>query len=248
MTRKPNLDTIPPEHLRSPLIRTVLITGAGRGLGLEFVRQYSAAGWRVFACARTPAKSASLTALVQGSAEKIIVHALDVTDHAAIDGLSRRLADTPIDVLLNVAGMQASSGFGKSNYQVWTDAFRVNVLAPMKLAEAFVAQVEASDQKKIVTLSSTLGSMGENDSGGLYGYRSTKAAVNAIMKSMSIDLAARGIIAVPMHPGWVRTDMGGPRAPIDAQTSVAGMLRVIDELTQAQSGKFLTYTGATLPW
>jgi len=234
--------------MRSPPIRTVLVTGAGRGLGLEFVRQYAVAGWRVIACARTPAKSEALAQLASGSAQKISVHTLDVADHAAIDALAKGLAGTPIDLLLNVAGVNVLSGFGKSNYQAWTDAFRINALAPMKLTEAFVEHVAASDQKKIVTLSSILGSVGENDSGGLYGYRSTKAAVNAIMKSLSIDLAARGIIAVPMHPGWVRTDMGGPRAPIDLSSSVSGMLRVIAALTREQPGKFLTYTGASLPW
>jgi NAD(P)-dependent dehydrogenase (short-subunit alcohol dehydrogenase family) len=233
---------------RSRSIQTVLITGAGRGLGLEFARQYSAAGWRVFACARTPAKSEALAELAKDSARKITVYALDVSDHAAIDDLARGLTGTPIDVLLNVAGLQSLSGFGKANYPAWTEVFRVNTLAPMKLAEAFVEQLAASDQKKIVTLSSILGSIAENDSGGMYGYRSTKAAVNAVMRTLSIDLAARGIIAVPMHPGWVRTDMGGPRAPIDAQTSVAGMIRVIAGLTSAQTGKFLSYTGEALPW
>ncbi len=186
--------------------------------------------------------------LAADSARHVTVHALDVADHAAIDGLAQRLAGTPIDLLLNVAGAQSLSGFGKSNYPVWSDVFRVNTLAPMKLAEAFVEQVAASEQKKIVTLSSILGSIGENDSGGMYAYRSTKAAVNALMRTLSIDLAPRGIIAVPIHPGWVRTDMGGPRAPLDVQTSVAGMLRVIGTLTRAQSGTFLTYTGETLPW
>ena len=212
------------------------------------MRQYSAAGWRVFACARAPVKSEALAQLAEDAALKITVHALDVSDHAAIEALAIQLAGMPIDVLLNVAGLQSLSSFGKSNYPAWTEVFRVNTLAPMKLAEAFVEQLAASDQKKIVTLSSILGSIGENDSGGMVGYRSTKAAVNAVMRTLSIDLAARGIIAVPMHPGWVRTDMGGPRAPIDVQTSVAGMIRVIAGLTKAQSGKFLTFTGETLPW
>jgi len=202
----------------------------------------------VFACARAPVKSEALAQLAKDAALKITVHALDVSDHAAIDALTIQLAGTPIDVLLNVAGLQSLTSFGKSNYAAWTEVFRVNTLAPMKLAEAFIEQLAASDQKKIVTLSSILGSIGENDSGGMVGYRSTKAAVNAVMRTLSIDLAARGIIAVPMHPGWVRTDMGGPRAPIDVQTSVAGMIRVIAGLTKAQSGKFLSYMGETLPW
>ncbi len=226
---------------------TVLITGAGRGLGLEFVRQYLQQGYRVLACVRAPARAKQLSDLAQAAGE-ISIHALDVTDHAAIDELANQLIETPIDILLNVAGVLVSSGFGKTDYPSWLNSVRINVFGPMKMAEAFVEHVAASDLKKIVTLSSTLGSIGGNASGGLYEYRSTKAAVNAIMKSMSIDLAARGIIAVPLHPGWVRTDMGGSRAEIDAATSVAGMVRVIAGLSTGESGKFLNYQGAELPW
>jgi NAD(P)-dependent dehydrogenase (short-subunit alcohol dehydrogenase family) len=226
----------------------VLVTGAGRGLGLEFVRQYSQAGWRVIACARTPDKSPALAELARDSARNIEVHALDVGDFAAVDALAQRLAGTPVDVLLNVAGVGGMATFGRTDYAAWPEVLRVNTLAPLKCAESFVAHVAASEQKKIVTLSSILGSIGANESGGMYGYRSSKAAVNAIMKSLSIDLRERGIIAVPLHPGWVRTDMGGPRADIDVQTSVSGMLRVIAGLRAADSGKFFNYAGEQLPW
>jgi NAD(P)-dependent dehydrogenase (short-subunit alcohol dehydrogenase family) len=226
----------------------VLVTGAGRGLGLEFVRQYSAEGWRVLACARTPEKSAALTELARDPSRQIDVHALDVGDFAAIDALAGRLAGTPIDVLLNVAGVGGMAVFGKTNYSTWLDALRINTLSPLKCAESFVQHVADSGQKKIVTLSSILGSVGANASGGMYSYRSSKAALNAVMKSMSIDLKGRGIIAVPLHPGWVRTDMGGPGADIDVHTSVAGMVRVIGGLTPADSGKFFNYAGEQLPW
>jgi NAD(P)-dependent dehydrogenase (short-subunit alcohol dehydrogenase family) len=200
------------------------------------------------ACARRPEGAAELTALAQESAGRVTVHALDVTDHAAIEALAKQLAGTPIDVLLNVAGVLVTQGFGKSDYAGWTAAFRINTLAPMKMSEAFVDHVAASGQKKIVTLSSTLGSIGANSSGSMYNYRSTKAAVNAVMKSLSIDLGRRGIIAVPLHPGWVRTDMGGARADIDVKTSVSGMRRVIAGLSAAQSGKFMNYKGEEQPW
>lgn len=228
-------------------MRTVMITGAGRGLGLEFVRQYLQQDYRILACVRTPGRAQQLSDLAR-AAGKISIHTLDVADHAAIDALANRLTDTPIDIVLNVAGVLVSGGFGKTDFQAWLHSVRVNVFGPMKMAEAFVEHVAASHQKKIVTLSSTLGSIGGNGTGGMYDYRSTKAAVNAIMKSMSIDLAARGIIAVPLHPGWVRTDMGGPRAEIEVATSVAGMVRVIAGLSTADSGKFLNYQGAQLPW
>jgi NAD(P)-dependent dehydrogenase (short-subunit alcohol dehydrogenase family) len=226
----------------------VLVTGAGRGLGLEFVRQYSAEGWQVLACARAPEKSEPLNELVRDPTRKVAVHTLDVGDFAAIEALAKRLAGTAIDVLLNVAGVGGMGVFGKTNYPSWLDVLRINTLGPLKMAESFVTHIAASGQKKIVTLSSILGSVGANEAGGMYSYRSSKAAVNAVMKSLSIDLKSRGIIAVPIHPGWVRTDMGGPGADIDVQTSVAGMVRVIGGLTTADSGKFFNYAGELLPW
>lgn len=238
-------------------MNTTLITGANRGLGLELVRQYAADGWRVIACARAP-DAPDLQAVSREHADRVSTHALDITDSTAVDRLAAELAGTPIDVLLNVAGTMGSRGFashgppiqqfGRMDYDDWLQILRVNVLAQMKLAEAFVDHVAASEQKKIVTLSSELGSVGGNTRGGLYGYRTSKAAVNAIMKSMAIDLAPRGIIAIPMHPGWVRTDMGGPSAPLDASESAAGMRRVIAGLTAAESGRFFRYDGQELPW
>lgn len=217
-------------------------------MGLEFVRQYAADGWQVLACARAPSASGALADLARAGASRVAVHALDVTDHAAIDELAATLRDTPIDVLLNVAGVLVSTGFGQTNYDVWMQSIRVNLFGPMKMSEAFVEHVAASGQRKIVILTSILGSIAANAAGGMYDYRSTKAGVNAITKSMSLDLGRREIIAVPIHPGWVRTDMGGPRAEIDPQASVAGMRRVIAGLAKAQSGKFLNYRGEELPW
>jgi NAD(P)-dependent dehydrogenase (short-subunit alcohol dehydrogenase family) len=225
---------------------TVLITGANRGLGLEFARQYAADGWRVIACAR----QADAPALRQLAATggSVSTHALDVSDFAAIDALAAELSGTPIDVLLNVAGVMGSKGFGATDYAEWSRVLTVNVLAPMKMAEAFVEHVAASEHKKIVTLTSRMGSIGDNTSGGYYAYRSSKAAANAVMKSLALDLAGRGIIAVPIHPGWVRTDMGGPSAPLATPDSAVGMRRVIAGLTAADSGRFLQYEGREIPW
>jgi NAD(P)-dependent dehydrogenase (short-subunit alcohol dehydrogenase family) len=225
---------------------TVLITGANRGLGLEFSRQYAADGWRVIACARH-ADAPALQALVAAE-PRVSAHALDVTDPAGVDRLAAALSGTPIDVLLNVAGVMGSKRFGATDYAEWTRVLAVNVLAPMKMAEAFVEHVAASEEKKIVTLTSRMGSIGDNSSGGYYAYRSAKAAANAVMKSLALDLAGRGIIAVPIHPGWVRTDMGGSSAPLEAPDSVAGMRKVIAGLTPADSGKFLQYEGKELAW
>jgi NAD(P)-dependent dehydrogenase (short-subunit alcohol dehydrogenase family) len=236
--------------------RTVLISGANRGLGLEFARQYLADGWQVLATMRRD--SPALAALREQSPRRLQCHQLDVTDYPAIERLSVLLADTSIDVLINNAGYLgkvpfASGGvdaqaFGRMDYADWELTFRINVLGPMKLAEAFVEQVARSSERKIVTLTSMLGCMGLNASGGLYGYRSTKAAVNSIMHSMSIDLRNRGILAVAVHPGWAQTDMGGAGADLDVAESVRGVRQLIAGLTTSQLGRVHAWNGEILPY
>ena len=216
----------------------ILITGSNRGLGLELTRQYLADGWQVHACARR--SSQQLDALAAES-EQLTRHHLDVTDHSAIDALAGKLSAVDIDLLMNCAGTMGNvdfagkgmgpGAFGASDFDGWQQIFQVNVIGPMKMSESFVEHVARSEQKKIITLSSMLGSMGLNTIGGLYSYRVSKAAVNAMMRSMGLDLKKRGIIALPMHPGWARTDMGGPRADISAAESVSGLRRVIAGLT-----------------
>jgi NAD(P)-dependent dehydrogenase (short-subunit alcohol dehydrogenase family) len=229
---------------------TVLITGASRGLGLEFVRQYAADGWDVLACARAPQQTPALQRLA-AEAARITVHELDVTDFAAVDALAARLTGRAIDVLVNGAGSMGTRGnsFGTSDFGEWASMFRLNAWAPMKMAEAFAAHVARSTQKKIVSLSTLMASMGRNTIGGFYAYRASKAALNAITVSMALDLGRRhGIVVAVLHPGWVRTDMGGPRAEIDAATSVTGLRRVIASLTKERSGRFWAYDGSELPW
>lgn len=236
----------------------VLITGANRGLGLELTRQYAADGWRVYACARRPEAATDLAALAAAPGGSLTLHAMDLFEHGSIERVAGELEGAAIDVLLNVAGTMgrvdfAREGvgampFGATDYEDFLDTLRVNVLAPLKVIECFIPHVERGAQKKIVTLSSVVGSIASNSSGGLYSYRAGKAAVNALMKSLGIDLGKRGIIALPMHPGWVRTDMGGPRAPLDAPTSCAGIRRVIAGLSLADAGRFLQYDGQELPW
>jgi NAD(P)-dependent dehydrogenase (short-subunit alcohol dehydrogenase family) len=237
---------------------TILITGASRGLGLQLAREYASDGWRVIACVRTPAAAVDLNAAASRTQGGLTVHALDVTDHAQVDALARQFDGLPIDVLLNSAGVMgresfAAKGtavqrFGATDYADWMAILQVNLFGPLKMAEAFVEHVSASAQKKIVTLTSMVGSIGQNTFGGLYAYRSSKAAANCVMKGLAIDLRSRGIIALPMHPGWVRTDLGGPRGDLDVATSVAGMRRVIAGLTPASAGRFLQWDGRELPW
>jgi NAD(P)-dependent dehydrogenase (short-subunit alcohol dehydrogenase family) len=243
---------------------TVLVTGAGRGLGLEMVRQYAAEGWHVIGTVRDPARAAALVELAAAQPQQVRVETMDVADHGSIDALAQRLrapggAAQPIDVLINSAGTMGSGNFaqqgiafgrfGKSDFPDWEMVFRVNVIGPMKMAEAFVEHVAASEQRRLVALSSIIGSIAKNEIGGLYAYRATKAALNAVMRSLAIDLGRKHkILVAPIHPGWVRTDMGGPRADLDPATSVAGIRQVIAGLDADKAGRFWMYDGTELPW
>lgn len=231
---------------------TVLVTGSARGLGAELTKQYAESGWEVIACAR----QSSLISIESGSVEPM---ELDVTDEDSISHLANTLGSRTIDVLINCAGTMGSKSFANGGLEVgkfgtfereeWENVMRVNLFGPMRICEALVDNVARSEQKKMVTLSSIVGSMTRNSAGGLYAYRASKAAVNAIMRSMSIDLATQfKIIAIPLHPGWVRTDMGGGNADIDLKTSVTGMRHVIEDLTLEKTGRFWVYDGSELPW
>ena len=230
--------------------KTVLITGANRGLGLEFSRQYAEAGWRVIAACRSPVGAKEL-ALLADEYSSVQIEALDVADFAEIDVLAEQLGDEAIDVLINNAGVYgdtAAHGFGQLDYQVWAATLQVNTLAPLKMAEAFLPHLERGDDRLIATVSSLMGSVTDNTSGGSLVYRSSKAGLNAAMKSLSIDLRPRNIGVLILHPGWVRTDMGGENALIDAEESVTGMRQQIKSFNIAQTGQFIKYDGTVMPW
>lgn len=225
----------------------VLITGANRGIGLEFTKQYAQDGWNVLACCRDTQHASALQALSSAHAN-IRVFSLNVADFAQIDALALQLKDEKIDVLINNAGVYPESGLGDANSEHWLEAFKINSIAPLKVGSAFTAHIAKSELKKLATLSSKMGSMSDNTSGGSYIYRSTKAAVNMVMKSLSIDLQSAGIAVVTLHPGWVLTDMGGSNALIDTQTSVAGLRKVITNLNLSNTGKFIAYDGKEIAW
>ena len=227
----------------------ILITGASRGIGLELARQYAAEGWTVFATCRNPEKSAQINQLANAN-NRVSVFRLDVTDTDGIRSLSKELKEERIDILFNDAGTAEPKGqeFESIDEKAWIGAFKVNVIGPLKMAESFVHQVARSEQKIIATMSSIMGSLTDNTSGNYYVYRSTKAAVNMVMKSLAADLYDKQIISVCLHPGWVRTDMGGSQAPLEPEESVKGIRRVLASLTLKDSGRFLTYEGAELPW
>jgi NAD(P)-dependent dehydrogenase (short-subunit alcohol dehydrogenase family) len=221
---------------------TVLITGAARGLGLDFVKQYAARGWKVHACARSPES-------LKEVAGDIHLHKLEVTDYGAVKALASELKGEAIDVLICNAGVSGSEAgdLGRIDPKVWRDTFEVNALAPLMMAEAFVEQVAASKDRKLIAISSRLGSITHND-GARYAYRASKTALNMEWQSLSKDTAAKGLICVVLHPGWVQTDMGGKAATLTIAQSVPSMVKVIDGLKPADNGRFLNYDGAELPW
>lgn len=232
-------------------MKTALITGANRGIGLEFARQYAADGWKVLACARHPEASGDLARLANQHPGLVEVMRLDVSDLGQIEQLAKTLKEASIDLLINNAGVYSENdakGFGHVDYDEWMRVLRINTMAPLRMAECFASHMSGSSVKIIASLSSIMGSVSDNSSGGNYLYRSSKAALNMVVKSLSIDLKASGITPVVFHPGWVRTDMGGPDAAITVEQSVSGMRRVIGDLKPSDSGKFLDYTGREIPW
>lgn len=236
---------------------SVLITGANRGLGLEFARQYARSGWRVLATCRDPAGAGALQQATHGAKGGAAIHPLDVDDFASIDHLARTLSGETIDVLINNAGIMEPRGarpIGKLDYPFWERVFRVNTFAPAKMAQSFVEHVARSERKCIVTITSALASLDINAPGkplapgDLTMYRTAKAATNMLVRNLAADLRPRGIVAVAISPGHVRTEMGGPNAPLMPEQSISGVRSVIDRLDASHSGRFYLHTGQELPW
>jgi NAD(P)-dependent dehydrogenase (short-subunit alcohol dehydrogenase family) len=229
---------------------SALITGANRGLGLEFTRQYMADGWQVYAMCRDPESASELRKLADASGGKLPLLPLDVTDLASVKAAAHELEGQAIDLVLNNAGVGGARGqtIGNIDYEAWAKVFDVNTIGPLRVSEAFVDHVARSERKLIVTLTSGMGSLADNTSGGAIPYRSSKAAVNMVMRSLAIDLAPCGITCVVVNPGWVRTDMGGPHATLTPAESVTRLRRLIENLGPAQSGKFFNYDGREYAW
>jgi NAD(P)-dependent dehydrogenase (short-subunit alcohol dehydrogenase family) len=221
---------------------SVLITGANRGLGLEFAAEYAADGWQVFAACRSPAAAEKIKDLARKTGDRVSVVAMDVTDMGSIRNAAVQLKDAAIDVLINNAGIGGPRGqtTGNVDYEAWGHILDVNTMGPLRVLEAFIEQLARSERKLVVTITSGMGSIGDNTSGGSIPYRSSKAAVNMVMRSAAIDLALlRGITCVLLSPGWVKTDMGGPGARLSPHQSVGAMRRLIAKMGPQDSGKFL---------
>lgn len=226
----------------------VLITGTNRGIGLEFVEQFLARGDSVFATCRNPSKADALQSLAaQNSNLKVLE--LDVSQAASMMAFPEQLQGAAIDIFVNNAGVYGSrDGFGKLDAQVWADVFQVNSTAPVILTQVLADNLSRGGLKKLVYLTSKMGSIADNKGGGSYIYRSSKAALNAAIKSLAVDLSGEGFSFGLLHPGWVRTDMGGPNGLIDTRTSVTGLMDVIDNLNLENSGSFFNYDAAIIPW
>ena len=228
---------------------TILITGANRGIGMELTRQFTEDGWQVLACCRSPEDAEDLKALAT-KCPTVEIFPLDVTDYDRLVALSSQLQDRPIDILLSNAGIYGprEMAFGEVDAKSWRQVLEVNTIAPLMLAQAFVEQVAVSRQKLIAVISSKMGSIADNSSGQSYIYRTSKTAVNQVVKSIANDVGGRGISAISLHPGWVKTDMGGSNAEIDPNESVLGLKRVLMAAGLKQSGNFFNFDGSRIPW
>jgi NAD(P)-dependent dehydrogenase (short-subunit alcohol dehydrogenase family) len=236
---------------------TLLMTGANRGLGLGMTGLFADAGWTIHACCRKPDAADELKAIADKG--DVHIHALDVGDFAAIESLAAELKGTAIDVLFNNAGIMnatqksfdptdTSDAFGNLDFDGWMQILRINVMAPARMTECFVGHVAASDRKTICNMSSIMGSIGGNDSGSWYAYRTSKAALNMVTRSLAADLKDQDITVVSLHPGWVRTSMGGPSAALSPEESVSGLFEVVSGIKPENSGELICWDGGTLPW
>jgi NAD(P)-dependent dehydrogenase (short-subunit alcohol dehydrogenase family) len=225
----------------------VAITGAGRGIGLELAREHVEAGDRVFALVRNPAGADALNELAAGSGGKLTVHAMDVADDASVKSGAAATGSDPIDILYNVAGITGSMApeVESIDWGPFDDAINVMVKGPVRVLHAFLPRLGAGS--KVINVTSQLAAS-TWPMGGFYGYVAAKAALNRLMRSMAIDLKARGVIVGLVHPGWVMTDMGGPNAEITTQESAAGLRSLALGWTLEQSGDFYKWNGEIHPW
>jgi NAD(P)-dependent dehydrogenase (short-subunit alcohol dehydrogenase family) len=231
-------------------MRTV-VTGANRGIGLALVRQLRDRGDEVLACARRPAEARELAQL---AGDRVRIHPLDVTDPASVRALAAALGDAAIDIVFNVAGVyggttqslgQMAEGLALGDVATTYD---VNAMGPLRVSIALLPHVRRGAAKKLVHVTSNMGSIADNTSGGFYAYRMSKAALNMMSRSLAVDLRGEGITSVVINPGWVQTDMGGPNAPTPVADSVRAILGEVDRATLADSGEFLNWRGNRYAW
>lgn len=229
----------------------VLITGANRGIGLEFVRQYLDRGDRVFATARQPAEADALNRLAEQHPDRLTVLPLEVTDGAQVAALPDAVCaeEGALDLLINNAGVNPKGERpGALDAETMQRTLAVNSVAPIQIAQALLDALAEGENPRIVNVTSQLGSLERKRSGGGYSYAASKAALNMFSKALAFDLRPRGITVVMVHPGWVQTDMGGSGAPLTPQEAVRSMIELFDGLEPADAARYLQWDGSELPW
>lgn len=227
-------------------MKHVVVTGASRGLGAEFVRQFLARGDRVTAWARDPGASAALRSL---ACDRLATSACDVGDDASVAAATAAL-DGGIDLLVNNAGVAGRTGAGLAELD-WQDmraVFETNVLGVLRTTRALLPALRRGASPAVASLTSRMGSIADNGSGGWWAYRCSKAALNMANANLALELRGLGIPAIVLHPGWVRTDMGGAGAPLSTEESVAGMVQVVDGVDMRSTGGFFDHQGEPVPW
>ena len=228
---------------------TILVTGANRGLGIEFVEQYLNEGNDVIATYRNENSSMDLIEMGNERSNLKLLQ-LDVSSNKSLNSFAENLGDSPIDIFINNAGVYGprNSSFGNVDEENWIPAIKINAIAPILLTQLIIKNIRSGADKKLIYITSKMGSIDDNKGGGAYVYRSSKTALNAVVKSLSVDLENEDIVVALIHPGWVKTDMGGPNALIDKETSVRGMTEVISNLDISSTGNFYNYDGSIIPW
>jgi NAD(P)-dependent dehydrogenase (short-subunit alcohol dehydrogenase family) len=226
----------------------VLITGANRGIGLALTRLYAEDANTVFAFCRTPQSAEKLNELAARSSGRVRVHAMDVADESSIKVAAGAVKDLPIDILINNAGIRGGNNQSLENIDTsdWIEAFKVMTIGPFRVVQAFLKNLKAAKNPKIMSISTQIAAT-TWPTGGFYGYASTKAALNRVMLGLAHDLKDQVIVNL-IHPGWVKTDMGGAAADITAEESAAGIRKVIASVSNADSGKFYKWNGDLHPW
>ena len=228
---------------------TILVTGANRGLGNEFVEQYLNEGNDVIATYRNENSSMDLIEMGNERSNLKLLQ-LDVSSNKSLNSFAENLGDSPIDIFINNAGVYGprNSSFGNVDEENWIPAIKINAIAPILLTQLIIKNIRLGADKKLIYITSKMGSIDDNKGGGAYVYRSSKTALNAVVKSLSVDLENEAMTVALIHPGWVKTDMGGPNALIDKDTSVKGMTEVISNLDISSTGNFYNYDGSIIPW
>ena len=232
------------------MMKKILVTGANRGLGLGLVKKFLKNNEKVICTTRNISKSKELILCKEKYNDNLEICELDLLDKDSPNILSNFLGDETIDLFINNAGVIGHSAqhFKSVSLNHWLDVLKVNLIAPLLITQSIIKNIEKSSERKIYFISSKVGSIEDNKSGGMYIYRSSKTALNQVVKSLSIDLKALGISVISLHPGWVRTEMGGPNALISVEESVNGMVDVISNTSIINSGQFINYDGTRLPW